>query len=441
MDTTKNGSLQYKVKADFLLNVALMAVAIFYLTQIGLDLLIWKTMCGNLGGDYCAYWSAGKVANEYGYSEMYKLERLEEFQKPFAPADLPFDIRPVAYLPVFILPFQVLARVNVFAGYGIWALINLAGCVVYLRFFVSRSIRQKLDRRLLLLILLSLSMFSNLFFGQINIWLTICIGEHLRAALSGKPFQAGLWLGGLLIKPHYLILIGLVLLIQRYGKMLTGFMVSATLITSISFLMAGVEGLKHLSRLWLGYASSLPTADPFIMMNWRMVGLNLTDYFGATLAWLIATLGMILTFGMFVYLWRKPILINSTFYPIALLGTIAATTALAWHSHIFSGTILLAPLAYLVQKRDEIPQTLVTRWFLIPPAAQFLAVLLAVIVRESGLPNNLGNLLNFVYSGGQLAVNLSLLYWATVKSWGPTFFVKIPSGKIRHKHHDSSSYY
>lgn len=396
-------------------NIALLTLVIFYLTQFSLDLFVWKIMFGNLGGDYSAYWSAAKIANESGYAHIYDLDRLEKIQRPLSPPELPFGIRPVAYLPIFLLPFQLFGLMNPYMGYWIWSLLNVIISIYYLRFFIQHTAGQSIENRLLLMLLLSLPFFTNLFFGQINIWLTICIGEHLRAALAGKPFQAGLWLGGLVIKPHYLIVLVFVLVFQRYVKILAGFTVSSVLITAISFLMVGIDGFRALLGLWLGYANSLPTADPFIMMNWRMVGINLALYFGNFAGWFIAITGMIITVAMVIYLWRKRIAAESSLYPIALLGTIAATMSLTWHSHIFSGVIALAPLAYLAQKDHQLPEKTLFNWVFLPPIIQFIVIILAVMVRGHELPINPGPMLNLLNSGGQLWANMVLLYWAASK--------------------------
>jgi hypothetical protein len=396
-------------------NIALLTLIIFYLTQFSLDLFVWKIMFGNLGGDYSAYWSAAKIANESGYAHIYDLDRLAKIQRPLSPPELPFGVRPVAYLPIFLVPFQLFGLMNPYVGYWIWTLLNLIISIYYLRFFIQHTTGQSIKNRLLMMLLLSLPFFTNLFFGQINIWLTICIGEHLRAALAGKPFQAGLWLGGLIIKPHYLIVMVFVLIFQRYAKILAGFIASSVLLTAISFLMVGIDGFRALLGLWLGYANSLPTADPFIMMNWRMVGINLALYFGNFMGWSIAIAGMIITLGMVAYLWRKRIAIESPLYPIALMGTIAATMSLTWHSHIFSGIIILAPLAYLVQKDQQLSENTLFNWILIPPIVQFAVVVVAIMIRGRDLPINAGPTLNLVNSGGQLWANMYLLYWAVTK--------------------------
>jgi len=400
-------------------NIILIALAVFYLTQFSLDAFVWKIMCGNLGGDYCAYWSAAKIANNDGYAEMYNLDKLRGIQRLISPTNLPFATRPVAYLPVFIVPFQILSFLGPFLGYWVWTIINLITFIFYMRYFAQNVTQRPLDTRLLIMALLSLPFFMNIFFGQVNIWLTICIGEHLRAVLADKPFKAGAWLGGLFIKPHYLVFIIIALAMQRYGKIIAGFMTSSAVIVGVSLLMSGIDGFKALVQLWLGYTGDLATADPFIMMNWRMVGVNLVTYLGPLISWMIAGIGMAITLVMTIYIWRHPILPASPAYAIALLGTLAATTALMWHSHIFSATILLAPIMFLSQERDLLPKKILSIWVIVPPIINFTVIVIALLLRGRGLAINPGGLFNLLNSGSQLGVNMYMLYWTTTKLRNP----------------------
>ena len=77
-------------------------------------------------GDYLAFWSAGKIADGKGYSEIYDLENLKSVQmqelnelgllnKVNGSAYSPF---PVALFPVFVFPFQILSKINFETSYG-----------------------------------------------------------------------------------------------------------------------------------------------------------------------------------------------------------------------------------------------------------------------------------------------------------------------------------
>ena len=405
-------------------NLALMVLVVFYIAQFGLD-LAWKNMCGELAIDYCSFWSAAKIANEQGYANVYNLDKMEEIQKTVFPrryeVEGTFATVPTPYLPVFILPFQVISFLGPFQGHWLWIFINLAALIFYLRFFTKNTTGRTLETRLLLMVLLSLPVFLNFFYGQVNVWLTICVGEYIRNSMSGKSFQAGLWLGGLLIKPQYLILIGLAILIQRAMKTLAGLVVSATAIIGLSLLMAGTNGLLSLIQLWFGYTSGLPATGPEVMMNWRMLGLNLTPYIGKTIPWTIAGLGMVVTFIATLYLWRRPVKMDTPLFAIAVLGTFAATGAFAWHSHLSSALILIAPLIYLSQEKGILPNNILSAWVFIPPAFRFLVFILAILVQSRILPNNMSGMLNFLTAVSAFGFNIYFLFWAAARSGKPDF--------------------
>ena len=72
------------------------------------------------------------------------------------------------------------------------------------------------------MLLISLPVFLNLFTGQVNVWLVVCVGEFMRASISGREFRSGLWLGGLLLKPQALLLLAAGLLMRRRARILAG---------------------------------------------------------------------------------------------------------------------------------------------------------------------------------------------------------------------------
>ncbi|MEP7134257.1 MAG: glycosyltransferase family 87 protein [Chloroflexota bacterium] len=392
-------------------NIILAALAIFYLTQFSLDLFVWKIMCTTLAQDYCGYWSTAKIANENGYAEIYNLDKLADIQRSTIHADVYLGVHGFPYLPIFILPFQFLYFLGPYIGYWVWTLISLILFISYIQYFAKETTQQTLNMRLLFMVLLSLSFFQNIFVGQVNLWLTICIGEHLRAIISGKQYTAGAWLAGLLLKPQYLIIICLVLLIQRYGKILAGFTISSTLIIGISFLMSGIDGFKAMLRIWLSIGASNSQAAASIMMNWRMVAVDLADHLGPGIAWAIAGTGIIATLILTLYIWRQPISPESSSYIIAMLGTLAATTALAWHSNIASSVILIAPLIYLSEKPVVLPENIFSTWVFVPSTASFVVIIMAVLFQSGRLPAISGDLLDFLIAAAQLGVNMILLIW------------------------------
>jgi hypothetical protein len=225
-------------------NLFLVAVFIFYLAQVGF-LVVKDGFLLGYGLDYLAFWSAGKIADEKGYSEIYSIENLRTAQTQEMETlgllekgeEANYSPFPVPYFSFFVIPFQFLSRVNPKISYWLWTSINLAVLIGYLIFFLQKTQTDNSplssNKRMLLLMLLSFPVVESLTEGQVNIFLLVCTGEFIRYALNNKSLPSGLWLGGLLLKPQLPIIIIPVLLIQKNWKVLLGFFASSGLIIGI----------------------------------------------------------------------------------------------------------------------------------------------------------------------------------------------------------------
>jgi hypothetical protein len=103
-----------KIRGEKWLNLALASLLLFYTMYLALEVVL-RTMCGQLGVDYCDFISAGTIANRFGYVRMYDLQLLDRVQKGLLPPNavpsaIPVDIFP--YLPIFVLPFQALTSLR-----------------------------------------------------------------------------------------------------------------------------------------------------------------------------------------------------------------------------------------------------------------------------------------------------------------------------------------
>jgi len=393
------------------LNLALFAVFIYYLMQFGLALYA-NNLFNTIGSDFLSFWSVGHIANNQGYAHVYDLSLLSKVQKPFHEdivTDRIYAPIPAPLFAIFITPFQFLSLLDPAMGFFLWTIINLFGLIVYLRFFIKDMIPGPIQPRLLVIFLISLPVFQTLFWGQINVWLVICLGEFMRAAFHEKSYRSGLWLAGLLIKPQTLVLLIPALLLQRSWKKLAGFITMAIGIITVSIALAGLQGIYSLVELWLNYVSGIPTNAPENMVNWRMVALQISPFTGTTIGWGVAFAGLIITMLMCFLLWLKPVSPSSPRFSIALLGTLAATMAVTWHSHLHMMMIILPPLVYLAAQ-DRISLKLIYYWAFAPPVIAFIVFILGVFVKLGLLPA-------FGYQGlflglCGLTLHLSLLAWS-----------------------------
>jgi hypothetical protein len=372
----------------------------------------------NLGFDYIAFWSSGKVANESGFPEMYNLERITEIQKKFyteinlnAEWAIPIE---APYLPIFLIPFSFLALISLPTSFFVWTLSNLFIFVFYLCFFIKKMTGHKISTRVLLLAFISVPVLINFLEGQLNIWLAICIGEFIRAMNMNKPFKAGFWLGGWLLKPQLFLLILPFLIIQRKFRTISGFISSAMVIFLGSFSLIGWRGFKNLFNIWIQSGSGGATSNPNAMINWRMIGSYLSEFLNPFLGYGVTIIGSLATLFLILWCFRYIIKSDSSLFLFSILGVIAATCVATWHAHLHMAIILI-PILVLLFEDNLINKNLFFLWIFIPLIVErsYKSLLL---LRSFGFSHNFIVQTGFFLRGSSLLLlNLLLVFWAIKK--------------------------
>lgn len=395
-------------------NLAIASLAIFWAAQVIFDLAA-ANLFGRLGSDFASFWSAGYIANHAGYPAVYDLNLMTQVQEPLLPTvnNSPFVFHPIPtpYLPVFILPFQLLALLPPGVAAAAWFLLNFVGTVLYLRRFAREATGQSASTRLVLMLLVSAPVFLNLFTAQVNLVLMICIGEYVLATVRGDHLQAGAWLGGLLLKPQSLVLLIPAFFLQRSWRTILGMAISSGILLAASLLLGGLRSFQLLIGLWLGYAAGLPTNDPQLMMNWRMIGLQMEPITSAIPAWSVAAAGMLITTYIGLRTWLHQSSLDSVDFLVALTTIIAATNLVAWHSHVPAAMMLIPPLVALyILHRDLLGSSFEFLCFM-PAGLYFVRLVLASMLHTGLLPVGASNFLDLLAGVGMFAMNIYFLVW------------------------------
>lgn len=355
----------------------MICIACFYLAIFGNEVLKGIKF-SQYRGDYLAFWSVGKIADEKGYSEIYDLNNLQVFQSQGLKAlgfreiiDGPSNpIIPVPYFSFFVLPFQLLSKVSLVLGYWLWTIFNQVILIGYLVFYLRRinpgSVTKISALHLLILMLFSYPVFINLLSAQVEVLLVVCAGEFIRFAVGKKPVLSGIWLGGLLLKPQLLILIIPIFLIMRNWKVLFGFSVSSGIILMTSLLLSGLTGMQALINLWTKYSVGMASNFPEAMINWRMVGINVNTVMNTSIGWVITGLGIFLTILAVYFLVKKNPPFGSPPWVMTMLGVFSATIAITWHSHFHMAMVLIPILVY-VSLYQLLPQKILFSWAIVTP--------------------------------------------------------------------------
>lgn len=343
------------------------------------------------GGDYLAFWSAGKLADEKGFSAIYNVADLQIIQvQVLESLGFPENGIGVAYSPIpapifslFMIPFKYLSRINIEVGFWIWSVLNILILTIYFIIFLRAISSENTSFGKVLipfLLLASFLVFDTLVNGQLNVLLVLSCGEFVRNAIKKKPLLSGIWLSGMLIKPQVLILIVPILFIQRYWKALFGFVSSSVIVIFSSLALSGWSGIKALLGLWTEYSAGMATNAPESMINWRMIGVYINSYLGSPYGWIIAIIGILITLVAVYFLIRRRTEFGSPEWVFVILGVMSATLAVTWHAHAHMAVVIIPLLLYAAINK-WLPEKYVVAWAGITPIAWIIVLILGAAVQ------------------------------------------------------------
>lgn len=335
-----------------------------------------------VGADFRALYAAARILREDGFAAIYDLDRhipAQEALCQIAGPEAPCALIPMVFLPIFLLPILPLTLLEPAPAYVVWLALNLFGPLLILRPWV-RTLAPSDRRRSLAMALLSFPVFANLLWGQSNLWLMLCVSLFLREWEQARPFRAGLWASGLLLKPQTMILLLPALALARQWSLLAGTTVGVIGLLGTSFLLTGPSGMAAWMAILSGFAQPTPYLTPEVvgaetMMNWRSVGLLVSRMLPAWLAWGIAGGGILLTSGTALMAAGGANLQDAEGREMFVLRTLAATLAATWHAHGHTAMVLLPPLLAL-EARRALPRPILPLWALLPAWAPFVNIAL-----------------------------------------------------------------
>ncbi len=404
-------NLTYEAK----LNLFFAGLVTFYALLVGQELM-YKNICGGLSYDFCAYWSGGRIMNEQGYRYIYDADILLSIQRGIYPQAIKapdiFEEVPLPYLPFFLVTFQLFSLIDLPFSYLTWSVLNIIVFSLYLKFFYKEIHAETIKSQLLLIMMLSLPVFLNLYYGQLNIWLGICTGEFIRAIFYKKPVKAGIWLGGLLLKPQLLIFLLPFLLLKRELKVIAGFLISSIGIGLISWVLIGREGFLDLFGLIVSSSQGGAASNPQAMMNFRMVGTFVEYFVNETFGKILVAVCSAITALVFFLSFSRQQKLDKSSIGFTSLGVMAATCAVTWHAHIHMSIVLIPPLLFLIH--DHAVERTVKYWFILFPTILFIVYLVAGLVGAGLVPRTVIPFFDLFLGMVGLVFNLIFLRIASV---------------------------
>jgi hypothetical protein len=346
---------------------------------------------GVLGGDFIAYYGAGKQALAGDWSHLYDLAAQLPYQQALlqhsglpagGPSMIPFDYPPPAAL--LFLPFALVpARVATV----LWLVVNLGLVVASAQFmarqapkgqFIGTTIRRSPTAALWLFILLPVDW--GLLSGQ-PVGPILLLAELSFLALVGRrDGRAGIWLGLLAIFKPQLVLVPLLgLLVLGRPRAVVGAALSGLALFTISLALVGIHGLH-------AYVQLLRQIDPMlgstaysirteVMVNWRAWIVALPGISSQT-ALMLTTAAAIVTVGVALLLCARRH--SPSQIALGYLALTAAGLVAGYHSHYQDVVVLLPPALEMLAAQRERTRSLLAAVLLLVAAPSLAWLLLGV---------------------------------------------------------------
>lgn len=249
------------------------------------------------------------------------------------------------YPPVFFLLVAPFALLSLPAGFLAWFALNLT-----LTIYVLRGLAGRFGSRrgvIVLTMVLSIPVLDGLLNGQPVGLLLIGLYESYRALEHRQELRAGLWLAPLILKPQYVLLIGLVFLIKRRWSAFGGLAAVGLVLALASIAIAGPDGTRaYLTMLREAstFRTTLAGIGPADMMNWRGLLVNLFPSLSDTPGFMLTTVLEVVTAGVVLLAWRGPWNPSDPRFAARMLVTLAGTLLASYHNHLHGAVLLLVPL-------------------------------------------------------------------------------------------------
>ena len=212
---------------------------IFLGAQLALLAYLALQSHGVLGGapsnqttDYMMIYASGTMARSGAADQVYDLARQAILQQRIFGAPLD-GIEPFFYPPVYLIVCAALAMLPYLAGFALWVIVTAGAFVAVLWRIVG-------DWRVAIALCSFPPAIVNLGLGQ-NAFLTAALLGLGMVSIDGQPWLAGLALGALCFKPHFLILVPVALIAGRRWRALGGAAVSGVALTALSLLLFGAD--------------------------------------------------------------------------------------------------------------------------------------------------------------------------------------------------------
>jgi hypothetical protein len=199
--------------------------------------------------------------------------------------------------------------------------------------------------------LLFFPLMFGFYLGQPTGLLLYSFYRAYRALETGQDLRAGLWLGGLLVKPQYTVFLALVLVWKRRWHTVGGLAAVGAAVILASLLLLGPSGTRaYLALLTAagGYHTAISEIASQIMISWHGLLAALAPALAETPTLVLTAALSALSVAALIPIWRGPWQPHDQRFAGQMLATMVVTMLAGYDVNIHGAALLMVPGAVLI---------------------------------------------------------------------------------------------
>lgn len=381
-----------------LVAVTIVVNLIYWIAQLIVDIR-YTGIFYFVGVDFSRFWSAARAFVSTDPSSGYRLAVIGRYMQPLASFygtgssfGIPVHglrVGPVPYPPIFLYLFALLTVPPPLVGFILWTGISIA-LAAWVLWQLTSLLPSRVRWVTFALLMLSYPLIIEYYVGQMVVILLVGLYLAYREFQRGREFRAGLWLGVLLLKPQYIVVMLLVLLFKRRWSAIAGTAVTGIAITIASFAVGGFGGIwGYVRTILLHYPeySGSVAIDPHSMITWRALIFDMLPTIGPVEGLFLTALLSAISVVALIPIWRRSWNPQIPHFHTQMFATMIVTQLVAYHSHVHGAVLLLVPAVLMIAEgqASRVVQWLMAAALVGPPFAAGLSVLLFRDLRLIGV--------------------------------------------------------
>jgi hypothetical protein len=334
-----------RLQRIFLLS-GILSLAIAY---VGLWLRFINDPVERTGSDFIAFYSAGRVAQEYGFSRVFEPDLQQAVQAetvgfPLVKGQVLLHNHPPLLPPIL----RLLVTHNYVESFYRWIALLITIFIASLFILRKALDLSGIDPQTNLLLAISAFLFMPFFFslmnGQDTVIVFLGMALWFYGLISGKDWLAGFGLSLTVLRPQFSIALAIPMLFG-HRKAFWGYFLGSSFLVLLAFLINGLDGMQqYLNILLISVGGEWHGMKEEAMLN--LLGMMMR-IFGAPAADTIRVIGWVvyaISILLLTYLWAKQKTSRENLIGLTVVIALFASP----HLHFHDLTLLLIPIYALV---------------------------------------------------------------------------------------------